>query len=72
MCSPLVCLAAFNGILVVWHLPTVYNGALAHHNLHIFQHLCFMAAGILMWWPVLSRLPELPACHMGDRCFTCS
>ena len=64
---PLVCLAVFNGILVVWHLPAVYNGALAHHNLHIFQHLCFMAAGILMWWPVLSRLPELPRLPYGGQ-----
>ena len=64
---PLVCLAVFNGILVVWHLPAVYNGALAHHNLHIFQHICFMGAGILMWWPVLSRLPELPRLPYGGQ-----
>ncbi len=64
---PLVCLAVFNGILMVWHLPAVYNGALAHHNLHIFQHICFMGAGILMWWPVLSRLPELPRLPYGGQ-----
>ena len=64
---PLVCLAVFNGIIVIWHLPSVYNSALAYHNLHIFQHICFMAAGILMWWPVLSPLPELPRLSYGGQ-----
>ena len=64
---PLVCLAVFNGIIVVWHLPSVYNSALAYHNLHIFQHLCFMFAGLLMWWPVLSHLPELPRLSYGGQ-----
>ena len=33
---------------------------MAHHPVHIAQHLCFMIAAVLMWWPVLSPLPELP------------
>jgi putative membrane protein len=24
------------------------------------QHLMFMAAAVMLWWPVLSQLPELP------------
>ena len=64
---PLVCLAVFNGIIMVWHLPSVYNSALAHHNLHIFQHICFMVAGVMMWWPVLSPLSELPRLSYGGQ-----
>jgi putative membrane protein len=33
---------------------------MAYHPIHITQHLCFMIAATLMWWPVLSPLPELP------------
>jgi putative membrane protein len=33
---------------------------MAHHPVHIVQHLCFMVGATLMWWPVLSPLPELP------------
>ncbi len=29
-------------------------------NFHIFLHLMFMASGIILWWPILSPLPELP------------
>ncbi|MDB4880105.1 MAG: ctaG [Gemmatimonadetes bacterium] len=50
----------FNVVIVVWHLPPMYALAMAHHNVHIVQHLCFMTASVLMWWPVLSPLPELP------------
>jgi putative membrane protein len=50
----------FNLVIVVWHLPPMYGMAMAHHNVHIAQHLCFMISSVLMWWPVLSPLPELP------------
>jgi putative membrane protein len=50
----------FNVIFAVWHLPPMYGYAMEHHNVHIVQHLCFMVAATLMWWPVLSPLPELP------------
>ena len=54
------CFAIFSVVLAVWHLPPVYDLAMTYHSLHIVQHLCFMVAATLMWWPVLSPLPELP------------
>jgi len=50
----------FNLVIIGWHLPPMYDTAMAHHNVHIVQHLCFMITAVLMWWPVLSPLPELP------------
>jgi putative membrane protein len=47
-------------VLAAWHLPLLYNYAMAHHNVHIVQHLMFMAAAVMLWWPILSQLPELP------------
>jgi len=58
--APSRCFAIFNVVLVAWHLPPMYELAMRHHALHIVQHLCFMTAAVLMWWPVLSPLPELP------------
>ncbi|MFN2567775.1 MAG: cytochrome c oxidase assembly protein [Gemmatimonadaceae bacterium] len=57
---PAHCFATFNLVLATWHLPPVYNLAMAHHWAHIVQHLMFIAAAVLMWWPVMSPLPELP------------
>lgn len=50
----------FNVVLIVWHLPPMYEFALEHHSVHIAQHLCFMVSATLMWWPILSPMPELP------------
>jgi len=58
--NPLICFAIFNVVLIGWHLPPLYNAAMAHHSVHIVQHLLLLAASVIMWWPVLSPLPELP------------
>jgi putative membrane protein len=58
--NPIACFAIFNVVLIAWHLPPLYNAAMAHHWLHIVQHLLLLAASVIMWWPVLSPLPELP------------
>lgn len=50
----------FNLAIVVWHLPPMYEMAMEHHNVHIVQHLCFMVTAVLMWWPIISPMPELP------------
>jgi putative membrane protein len=52
--------AVFNLILVAWHLPPAYNLAMDVHPVHIVQHLMIMAASVILWWPVLSPLPEVP------------
>jgi putative membrane protein len=38
--------------LVGWHIPTFF--ALGMHSApwHLFEHLSFLAAGLLFWWPV--------------------
>jgi putative membrane protein len=58
--APTRCFAIFNVTIAGWHLPPIYNYALAHHTVHIGQHLMILAASVVMWWPILSPLPELP------------
>ena len=50
----------FNVTMAVWHIPEIYGTAMAYHPVHIAQHLTFLAAAVLMWWPLLSPLPDLP------------
>jgi putative membrane protein len=52
--------AAFNLTLVAWHLPPLYNLAMAEHPVHIVQHLMILAASVILWWPVLSPSSALP------------
>lgn len=50
----------FNGILVVWHLPTMWDFALLSPTVHALEHVCFLGAGLIVWWPIYSPLPEVP------------
>ena len=43
--------------LYAWHLPTLYNAALADERLHALQHLSFLVAATVFWWPVLALRP---------------
>jgi putative membrane protein len=58
-------LAWLTGVCTIWlwHLPALYNAALANENIHIFEHLCFLVSGLIFWWPVVSPLHDhrLPA-----------
>ncbi len=57
--SPLVAFGIYNVAFAGWHLPQFYNWALENHNVHIVQHLMFIGAAVLVWWPVVNPLPEL-------------
>jgi putative membrane protein len=57
---PKVCFATFNLMVALWHVPLFYNAAVDNHAIHIVQHLMFMASAVMLWWPILSQLPELP------------
>lgn len=58
--KPLAAAAIFTAPIVLWHVPAFYEAALRNHNLHIVQHLVFLTTAVIMWWPVLSPVPELP------------
>jgi putative membrane protein len=57
---PLAAASLFTAPIVFWHVPALYEAALRNHNLHILQHVVFLTTAVIMWWPVLSPVPELP------------
>ena len=64
---PLAAGVIFSAPITLWHFPQFYEAALEHHTLHIAQHLVFLATAVIMWWPVLSPVPELPrASYLGQ------
>ncbi len=54
---PLVALPVWAIDLYLWHLPVLYQAALAHTAVHALEHLCFFVAGALMWAAVIEPLP---------------
>jgi putative membrane protein len=57
---PVVAFLSFNLLLVLSHLPPIYNYALEDHRAHIALHLGYMVGAVITWWPVLSPLSEFP------------
>jgi len=43
-------------VLYAWHVPALYNLALADERVHIVEHLMFLIAATIFWWPVLAPL----------------
>ncbi|MFL5382566.1 MAG: cytochrome c oxidase assembly protein [Longimicrobiaceae bacterium] len=57
---PLVAFALNNTIFLAWHFPGPYDLMMRNHGVHVAMHLTIMVTGVIMWWPVMSPLPELP------------
>jgi putative membrane protein len=58
--QPAVCWLAATAALVGWHVPAVFNIALQSEGWHIAEHLSFLFAGFLFWWPVIQPWPSVP------------
>ena len=58
--KPVTAFILFNAVFVTWHMPVFYDLALRELEIHVLEHLMFLFAGLVLWWPILSPLPELP------------
>jgi cytochrome c oxidase assembly factor CtaG len=57
--SPGICLSVFFLVLLAAHVPAVFDATLSDPPLHAFEHLAFLAAGLLLWWPLSNADPVL-------------
>jgi cytochrome c oxidase assembly factor CtaG len=55
--DPRTAIAAFAAVLVVSHLPAVYDAALRSELLHAIEHLSYLLAGFLIWSAILGADP---------------
>ena len=58
--QPVMALAIFNTVLLLGHLPSAVDLQLREWSFHLFLHAALVGAGLVLWWPVLSLVPELP------------
>jgi putative membrane protein len=57
LANPLVALPLWAVNLYLWHVPFLYEAAVRHSAVHALEHVCFFAAGLVVWLPVLETLP---------------
>ena len=48
----------FTAATWIWHLPPIYELALASDGWHYLQHVCFLGTALLFWYPVIRPYPE--------------
>ena len=53
-----------SAMLLFWHIPAVYQAALAHRPLYVIELLCFLAPSLLIWRLII-RPPEAPPIGHG-------
>ncbi|MEA2142491.1 MAG: putative rane protein [Solirubrobacteraceae bacterium] len=75
--QPLVAIPVFLAVLYTWHFAFAFEGALRHPLVHVLQHECFVATGLLVWWSALEpkrrrlrgelwKIPYIFAARMGS------
>jgi putative membrane protein len=58
---PIVALILFNGLLLFTHWPELVEASVRSELAHFSLHVLLFGSAIVMWWPVMSPLVELPA-----------
>jgi cytochrome c oxidase assembly factor CtaG len=55
---PLVAVAIWLVVMYGWHAPPAYQLAAENEVIHLCEHACFVAAGVLMWLALLGPFPK--------------
>jgi putative membrane protein len=64
MTRPVQAFAVFAGVMCIWHFPALYDLAQNSEGIHIFEHITFIGAALIGWWPVAApqnKAAPLPA-----------
>jgi cytochrome c oxidase assembly factor CtaG len=57
LANPITFIFAWLFLVLVWHIPAIYDAALEHPFVHGIEHATFFTAGILVWWPLIQPVP---------------
>jgi putative membrane protein len=57
---PIVALVVTNAVLLFTHWPDVVAASVGSEVVHFGLHALVVGSALVLWWPILSPLPELP------------
>ena len=55
---PVLCWLASTAVVIGWHVPDLFELGIQSAGWHKVEHVCFLAAGLLFWWPVVQPWPS--------------
>lgn len=67
LAHPITAGLLFSVTLIAWHTVPLYQLMMEHHDVHIATHLMFIVVSVIMWWPVMSPIEEVPPLPLGPR-----
>lgn len=56
--NPVFALTVATVVMLVWHVPPIYEITLVNETVHIIEHLTYLISGTMLWWPVFKPIPE--------------
>lgn len=65
--SPLVAWPVFAIAMWLTHFSPLYDAALEDPTLHMLEHMVYLGAGLLFWWPVVAADPSPRRLGYGPR-----
>jgi cytochrome c oxidase assembly factor CtaG len=51
--APLAVFVLHAAAVWLWHMPALYEAAVADERVHVLQHLCFVLTAALFWWAMV-------------------
>ncbi len=61
--KPLLALVVFNAVIAITHWPALVDMTLRSELVHFLVHFVLVTTALMMWWPVVGPLPEMPRLH---------
>jgi cytochrome c oxidase assembly factor CtaG len=55
--TPTASFVAFNGVLLAWHVPALFEATLRSSELHALEHALFFATALMFWKQVIDSPP---------------
>jgi putative membrane protein len=55
---PVVAVLLWIAVMYGWHAPPLYQAAEESELIHLFEHACFVGAGVTMWLALLGPFPK--------------
>ncbi|MGI8607959.1 MAG: cytochrome c oxidase assembly protein [Candidatus Dormibacteria bacterium] len=56
--NPWLTVLLFNGVLLAWHIPALYQATLLNEDIHVLEHVLFVGTAFLFWVPVVGPVAE--------------
>ncbi|MHB8644042.1 MAG: cytochrome c oxidase assembly protein [Gaiellaceae bacterium] len=54
---PVAAFVLFTGVLVLWHIPALYDATLRNQSVHDLEHVLFVSTALLFWMHVVGSKP---------------